>query len=89
MYTIISNDIKEVISRKFDVICFFTPGGVRSLLENFPKYKQNGTKIGVFGANTFKAAEEAGLTLDIKAPQPMAPSMVSALEKYFSAAKKK
>ena len=89
MYTIISNDIREVISRKFDVICFFTPGGVRSLLENFPKYKQNGTKIGVFGANTFKAAEEAGLTLDIKAPQPMAPSMVSALEKYFSAAKKK
>ena len=73
----------------FDVICFFTPGGVRSLLENFPKFKQNGTKIGAFGANTFKAAEEAGLILDIKAPQPMAPSMVSALELYLSSLKKK
>ena len=52
--------------RNFDVICFFTPGGVKSLLENFPKFKQNGTRIGAFGANTFKAAEEAGLTLDIK-----------------------
>jgi len=33
--------------------------------------------------------EDAGLTLDIKAPQPLAPSMVSALELYLSAGKKK
>src|SRR6187551_1483534 len=84
LYKIISNDIKAVINRNFDVICLFTPGGVRSLLENFPEFKQNGTKIGVFGANTFKAAEDAGLTLHIKAPQPQAPSMVSALELYLS-----
>ena len=71
------------------MICFFTPGGVKSLLENFPKFKQNGTKIGVFGANTFKAAEEAGLTLDIQAPQPQVPSMVSALELYLTSLKKR
>jgi uroporphyrinogen-III synthase len=89
LYRIISNDIKEVIAQNFDVICFFTPGGVKSLLENFPKFKQNGTKIGVFGANTCKAAEDAGLTLHIQAPQPQAPSMVSALEQYLSSSKKK
>ncbi len=89
MYRIISNDIKEVMSKGFDVICFFTPGGVKSLIENFPNYKQNGIRIGAFGANTFKAVEEAGLTLDIKAPQPMAPSMVSALELYLTSIKKK
>lgn len=89
MYRIISNDIREVMSKGFDVICFFTPGGVKSLMENFPGYKQNGMRIGAFGANTFKAVEDAGLTLDIKAPQPMAPSMVSALELYLSAIKKK
>ncbi len=89
LYRIISNDIKEVIAQNFDVICLFTPGGVRSLLENFPKFKQNGTKIGVFGINTFKAAEDAGLTLDIKAPLPQAPSMVSALELYLSSLEKK
>ena len=88
LYNIISNDIKDVIAKKYDVICFFTPGGVKSLLENFPKFKQNGTKIGAFGANTFKAAEEAGLVLDIKAPLPLAPSMVSALERYLSCQKK-
>ena len=89
LYKIISNDITEVMAKNYDVICFFTPGGVKSLLENFPKFKQNGTTIGAFGANTFKAAEEAGLVLDIKAPQPQAPSMVSALELYLSSLKKK
>ena len=58
-------------------------------MENFPVFKQNGTKIAAFGANTFKAAEEAGLILDIKAPQPQSPSMVSALEKFILSEKKK
>lgn len=89
LYRIISNDIKEVVERNYDVICFFTPGGVKSLMENFPKFKQNGTRIGAFGANTLKAAEEAGLILEIKAPQPKAPSMVSALELFLSTYKKK
>jgi uroporphyrinogen-III synthase len=89
LYKIISNDVTEVMSKNFDVICFFTPGGVKSLIENFPKFKQNGTRIGAFGANTFKAVEEAGLTLDIKAPQPLVPSMVSALEQYLNSLRKK
>lgn len=89
LYKIISNDVKDVISRNYDVICFFTPGGVKSLMENFPKFKQNGTRIAAFGANTFKAAEDAGLVLDIKAPMPQAPSMVSALERFLTGATKK
>ena len=89
LYRIVSNDIKEVIGRKYDVICLFTPGGVRSLLENFPDYKQNGTALGAFGANTFKAAEDAGLVLDIKAPMPQTPSMISALDKFLLAATSK
>lgn len=89
MYKIVSNDVKEVLAKKFDIICFFTPGGVKSLMENLPTFKQNGTKIGAFGANTFKAAEDAGLSLDIKAPQPKAPSMVSALELFLGTQKKK
>src|ERR1043165_1583767 len=85
MYRTISNDVKEVLTKaEFDIICFFTPSGVKSLFDNFPKYKQNGTKIGAFGNNTSRAVEDAGLTLEIKAPQPQAPSMVSALEKYLA-----
>lgn len=89
LYKIISNDVKEVVSRQYDIICFFTPGGVKSLLENFPKFQQNGTRIGAFGPNTFKAVEDAGLLLDIKAPLPQAPSMVSALEKFLLEGNKK
>jgi len=86
MYRTISNDVKEVMNNtSFDVICFFTPSGVRSLLDNCPMFQQNGTKIGAFGNNTSKAIEDAGLTLDIKAPLPKAPSMVAALEMYLSA----
>ena len=90
LYSIISNDVKEIFEKNsYDIICFFTPGGVKSFVENFPKFKQNGTRIGAFGDNTFKAASAAGLTLDIKAPQPKMPSMVSALEHFLSTTKKK
>src|SRR3954470_24542064 len=85
MYRTASNDVKEILRKEYDVICFFTPSGVKSLFDNVPKFKQNGTVIGAFGNNTSKAVQEAGLTLTIKAPEPQAPSMVAALEKYLSA----
>jgi uroporphyrinogen-III synthase len=89
MYKTISNDIRESFNANdFDIICFFTPSGVKSLFDNFPQFKQNGTLIGAFGTNTSKAAEDAGLKLEIKAPEPAAPSMVSALEKYLTAKKR-
>ncbi len=85
MYRTISNDVKTLVANQnFDIICFFTPSGVKSLFDNVPDYSQNGTRIGAFGINTSKAVEQAGLTLDIRAPQPQAPSMVAALEQYLS-----
>jgi uroporphyrinogen-III synthase len=89
MYRTASNDVKDLLNTEYDVICFFTPSGVKSLFDNVPKFKQNGTVIGAFGNNTSKAIEEAGLKLGIKAPEPQAPSMVAALEKYLIADKKR
>jgi len=84
MYRSISNDIKEVLSSKdYDVICFFTPSGVKSLFDNLPDFKQNGTVIGAFGSNTSKAVEDAGLKLEIKVPSPQKPSMVAALDQFL------
>jgi uroporphyrinogen-III synthase len=89
MYRTQSNDVKELLTTtEYDVICFFTPSVCKSLFDNLPKYKQNGTVIGAFGSNTSKAAEDAGLKLEIKAPQPQAPSMVAALEQFLSGKKK-
>ncbi|MGB4770635.1 MAG: uroporphyrinogen-III synthase [Chitinophagaceae bacterium] len=87
MYRTISNDVSKLDAHKFDVICFFTPSGVKSLFENFPAYSQNGTFIGAFGSNTSKAIQEAGLQLHIKAPEPQVPSMIAALEKFLSTKK--
>jgi uroporphyrinogen-III synthase len=85
MYRTISNDVKEMLqTTEYDIICFFTPSGVKSLFDNFPAYQQNGTLIGAFGSNTSKAIQEAGLQLHIKAPEPQIPSMVAALEKFLS-----
>lgn len=90
MYRSVSSDVKEILQKnEYDVICFFTPSGVKSLFDNIPKYKQNGTVIGAFGNNTSKAIEDAGLKLEIKAPQPQAPSMVAALEQFLVAATRK
>jgi len=90
MYRTQSADVKELLTKtEYDVICFFTPSGVRSLFDNMPKFKQNGTVFGAFGNNTSKAIEEAGLRLEIKAPLPQAPSMVAALDQYLMTVQKK
>lgn len=90
MYRSVSNDVKEVMDKQcFDVICFFTPSGVRSLFDNYPGFNQNGTLIGAFGNNTIKAIEEAGLNVQIKAPAPQAPSMIAALDLFLSERVKK
>lgn len=90
MYRTQSSNVKEILDKNsFDVICFFTPSGVKSLFDNLPKFKQNGMVIGAFGSNTMKAVEEAGLKLAIKAPLPESPSMVGALEQYIQSIQKK
>jgi uroporphyrinogen-III synthase len=90
LYEIISNDVRDVLSKhKYEIICFFTPLGVKSFTENCPSFIQNGTLIGAFGDNTRKAVIAAGMHPDIIAPQPKMPSMVSALENYLSGLKKK
>jgi uroporphyrinogen-III synthase len=84
MYRSVSANVKDLLTNEsFDIICFFTPSGVRSLFDNIPGYNQNGTCIGAFGNNTSKAIEDAGLNLHIKAPAPQAPSMIAALDKFL------
>jgi len=90
MYRSVSNDVKPVMDKQeFDVICFFTPSGVKSLFDNYPSFNQNGTFIGAFGSNTIKAIEDAGLNVQIKAPAPQAPSMIAALDIFLSEKNKK
>ena len=83
MYRTVSNDFVPDEPFDYNVLLFFSPSGVASLLKNFPNFEQNGTAIGTFGPMTAKAVRDAGLRLDIEAPNPLAPSMTAALEQYL------
>ena len=61
----------------------FSPAGIEALFKSFPDFSQKKTKIAVYGDATLKAAEEAGLIIDIKAPSPESPSMTVALDHYL------
>jgi uroporphyrinogen-III synthase len=66
---------------------FFSPLGVKSLLENFPKFKQGHIKIAAFGPATCEAVVAKGLRLDIEAPNNQAQSMSQALELFLESEK--
>ncbi len=88
LYKMVSNDIGKVMKDEYDMIVFFSPFSVQSLFDHDPQFKQNGTMIGAFGPTTSKAIEDLGMRLDVKAPAPNAPSMVSALELFILGSKK-
>jgi uroporphyrinogen-III synthase len=89
MYKTVSTDIKQVVEEgNFDLICFFTSSGVKSLFENIPNYTQQSTLIGAFGAGTVKSVLDAGLQLSIKAPEPQIPSMAAAIALFLGSEKK-
>jgi uroporphyrinogen-III synthase len=83
MYRTVSNDFTPDEAFDYNILLFFSPAGIASLLKNFPDFEQNGTAIGTFGPTTAKAVRDAGLRLDIEAPNPQASSMTAALEQYL------
>lgn len=87
-YRTVMSDLSDLADVYYDVLAFFSPTGIKSLFKNFPDFKQNETRIAVFGSTTQKEALDHGLRIDIMAPSPEAPSMTMALEKYIAKANK-
>jgi uroporphyrinogen-III synthase len=88
MFRTVSNDFGSDEDFNYDMILFFSPAGIASLLKNFPNFEQGDRVIGTFGTSTAKAVREAGFRLDIEAPNPEAPSMIGALENYLKSLSK-
>ena len=80
----ISQDIKDVDLHSYDMIVFFNPADVKSLYENQPDFKQGDIKFLSYGKTVVTAMNEAGLTIEISAPSPEAPSVAKALEIYLT-----
>jgi uroporphyrinogen-III synthase len=89
MYKIEYSDLLDLSEVKYDILVFFSPTGVKSLLENFPEFKQEKTRLAVFGSTTIKSVEDNGLRVDISAPNKKAPSMLMALDQYIKEANKR
>ncbi len=88
-YKTVVSDLSDLRDVFYDILVFFSPSGIESLFENFPDFKQNNTRIAVFGNTTIKAAEAKGLVCNIQAPTPETPSMTMALKKYIQENNKK
>ena len=83
MYQTVASDLSDLSDVKYDMLVFFSPSDIESLYKNFPKFKQNTTRIAVFGKTTADAAAENKLRIDIMAPNPKSPSMSAAIEQYI------
>lgn len=86
MYRTVSNDFtaEEIKTFDYDMLIFFSPAGIESLIKNFPDFDQKHIAIATFGPATAKAVKDAGLRLDLEAPSEKYPSMTSALLHYLT-----
>lgn len=89
LYKTVASDLSDLANINYDMLVFFSPQGIESLFKNFPKFKQNKTRIAAFGATTASAVKDAGLRLDVQAPMPNAPSMTMAIEHFIKTDKEK
>lgn len=88
LYKTVTSDLSHLRDVYYDILVFFSPEGIKSLMKNFPDFEQKDTRIAAFGSTTKKAVEEAGLRLDIVAPTPEFPSMTKALDVYIKGVNK-
>ena len=83
MYRTVSNDFTPEEEFNYDMLIFFSPQGIASLMKNFPEFDQGEIQIGCFGTTTASAVRDAGLRLDLEVPRPDAPSMTTALDLFI------
>jgi uroporphyrinogen-III synthase len=89
LYRTVASDLSDLEDVYYDMLVFFSPGGIESLFKNFPDFKQNTTVIAAFGPTTANAVVKNNLRLDVHAPQPNAPSMTAAIENFIKERNKK
>lgn len=89
MYKTVPVDLKSVKLNDFDMLIFFSPSGIHSLANSFPKFKQDNLQIAAYGKTTADAILDKGLKLHLMAPLNHAPTIVVALNNYLKDEKNK
>lgn len=89
IYRTVSNDFGPDEEFNYDMLLFFSPIGVQSLMKNFPDFEQGEIQIGCLGSSTAATVKELGLRLDMEAPTLQYPSMTMALDAFLKEHAKK
>ena len=79
----VSQDLKQLNLKDFDLVVLYNPSDVKSLQENFPDFKQGSLKFISYGKSIVSAMKEAGLEIAVQAPSPEIPSVARAIELYL------
>lgn len=82
MYYTVSNDFTPDEPFDYNMLVFFSPEGIHSLVKNFPNFDQGKVAIACLGQKTIEAAEEAGLRVDMK-PTPELRSVPAIIEDFI------
>ncbi|MBQ2025138.1 MAG: uroporphyrinogen-III synthase [Paludibacteraceae bacterium] len=82
-YKTVSSNLGNIEDFDYDMLVFFSPEGINSLLKNFPNFEQGDIVLATLGTKTAQAVTDAGLRLDIAAGTPQAPSIIGAIEAFF------
>ena len=83
LYKTVVSDLSDLRDVYYDILVFFSPSGIDSLIKNFPDFVQNKTLIAAYGKSTIEAVNKANLKVNIQAPTKETPSMTMAIEKYI------
>lgn len=82
MYYTVSNDFAPDEAFDYDLLVFFSPEGINSLMKNFPDFQQGNIGIACLGTKTIKAAMDAGLRVDLQ-PTPELRSVPAMIEAWI------
>lgn len=83
MYYTVSNDFGADEAFDYNMLVFFSPEGINSLMKNFPNFNQGDIAIACLGQKTIEAAEEAGLRVDLR-PTPELRSVPAMIESFLT-----
>jgi len=86
MYYTVSNDFQPDEPFDYNMLVFFSPEGVHSLIKNFPDFNQGTIAIACLGQKTIQAAEDAGLRVDMRPTAELrsVPAMIEDFIKHHS-----
>ena len=82
----VPQDLKGIDLHSYDMVVLYNKSDVESIYTSYPGFEQGSLKIASYGKGVVKALNDAGLSIELQAPTPEAPSVAKALDLYLSKA---